>query len=101
MLLGVFVGILDVCVCVCLCVCAACASSRDSAMTQKPESSAVPAQIGAFWRRPWGMKGLRKWRNAPDTGAAVTGADDMEPETAGLGLDTDGPGAGSAILPAG
>ena len=29
------------------------------------------------------MKGLRKWRNAPDTGAADTGAEGKEPETAG------------------
>ena len=42
------------------------------------------------------MKDLRKWRNAPDTGA-----EDKEPETAGLGLETAGLGAGSAVLPAG
>ena len=47
------------------------------------------------------MKDLRKWRNAPDTGAADTGAEDKEPETAGLGLETAGLGAGSAVLPAG
>ena len=47
------------------------------------------------------MKDLRKWRNAPDTGAADTGAEDKEPETAGLGLETGGLGAGSAVLPAG
>ena len=47
------------------------------------------------------MKDLRKWRNAPDTAAADTGAEDKEPETAGLGLETAGLGAGSAVLPTG
>ena len=47
------------------------------------------------------LKDLRKWRNAPDTGAADTGADDKDPETAGPGLETAGLGAGSANLSAG
>ena len=47
------------------------------------------------------LKRLRKWRNAPDSGAEDTGADDKDPETAGPGLETAGLGAGSADLPAG
>ena len=43
------------------------------------------------------MKDLRKWRNAPDTGAAHTGPDDKDPETAGPGLETAGLGASSAV----
>ena len=47
------------------------------------------------------MKDLRKRRNAPDSGAGDTGAEDKDPETAGPGLVTAGLGAGSADLPAG
>ena len=47
------------------------------------------------------LKDLRKWRNVLDAGTADTGAEDKEPETAGLGLETAGLGAGSAVLPNG
>ena len=47
------------------------------------------------------MKGLRKRRNAPDSGDEDTGAEDKEPETAGLGLETAGLGADSADVPVG
>ena len=47
------------------------------------------------------MKDLRKRRNAADSGAGDTGAEDKHPETAGPGLVTAGLGAGSADLPAG
>ena len=47
------------------------------------------------------MKDLRKRRNAPESGAGDTGAEDKDPETAGPGLVTAGLGAGSADLPAG
>ena len=47
------------------------------------------------------MMNLRKRRNAPDSGAGDTGAEDKDPETAGPGLVTAGLGAGSADLPAG
>ena len=42
------------------------------------------------------MKSLLMRRDSPDTGA-----EDKEPETAGLGLKTVGLGAGSADQPAG
>ena len=47
------------------------------------------------------MKDLRKRRNAPDSGAGDTGAEDKDPETAGPALVTAGLGAGGADLPAG